>query len=64
MKRMSNPVLPRPQEEPVINWKPCCICHKLITRGYYGAWAEGGTCSKTCELAKERENEVLHDMQL
>lgn len=32
----------------------CCICQKPVM-GWYGAWAEGGTCSKKCEQVREAQ---------
>lgn len=32
----------------------CCICQKKVF-GWYGAWAEGGTCSKSCEKIREAQ---------
>jgi len=31
---------------------PCLNCGKAITDGYYGAFGEGGVCSKTCNTAQ------------
>jgi len=31
---------------------PCLNCGKAITDGYYGAFGEGGVCSKTCCTAQ------------
>lgn len=55
-----NPVIPdytpkgkKTPEEVTLTFKPCCICGKTVKGGYYGSWADGGTCSKTCETEKE-----------
>lgn len=60
MKRLSNPVLPSPQKkDDAIKLDPCCECGKPITDGYYGRYAEGGVCSKACDILhmKERKHE-------
>lgn len=60
MRKTFNPVLkekidytPRQErkkvEEPTVALKPCCVCNKTITQGYYGRHGNGGTCSKKCE---------------
>ena len=36
-------------DEPTVALKPCCVCNKTITQGYYGRHGNGGTCSKKCE---------------
>lgn len=41
------------KEEQQCVFKPCCVCNKPILEGYYGAWGDGGTCSKKCELVQE-----------
>jgi hypothetical protein len=59
MERLKNPALPdyRPKKErealPQMTFSPCCVCGKQITEGFYGRWANGGTCSKTCETVQE-----------
>lgn len=55
MKKLFNPVIPNytprnTKEEEALTFKPCCVCQKQIITGYYGRHAEGGTCSKKCEL--------------
>lgn len=35
-------------EEVVLNFKPCCVCGKIITEGYYARVGDGGTCNKSC----------------
>lgn len=42
----------KPPEEP-LDLKPCLVCRKAISDGYYGAWQKGGTCCKTCEAIQE-----------
>lgn len=38
------------QLEPTVVLKPCHVCNKTITTGYYGTHQNGGTCSKKCEV--------------
>lgn len=67
MKRPPNPVLKAPidytprgqkkEEEITLTFKPCCICNKAITDGYYGRWGDSGTCSKKCEQQQEKKRE-------
>ena len=58
MKRLSNPVIPdytpkseRKVKDESLPLKPCIICTK-ISEGY-GAWKDGHTCSRKCELLQE-----------
>jgi len=44
-------------EEVKLDFKPCCVCNVVITAGYYGRWADGGTCSAKCDSLRQ-------DMQL
>ena len=30
----------------------CCVCQKPVT-GFYGRWADSGTCSRPCEIVQE-----------
>jgi hypothetical protein len=59
MKKPLNPVIPdytpknkKKEEETKIDLKPCLICNKSISDGYYGSWGDGGVCSKTCNTAQ------------
>lgn len=47
-KTLHNPVIP----EGLIPKRHCMFCQKAC-EGWYGAYAEGGTCSKKCELIQE-----------
>jgi len=40
------------EQEVSVNLSPCLNCGKAITDGYYGAFGEGGVCSKTCNTAQ------------
>jgi recombinational DNA repair protein (RecF pathway) len=46
MKEPLNPVLPPKKEEEKLK---CCECGKPIDF-YYGRYAEGGVCSRTCDI--------------
>ena len=39
------------EKEPTITLGNCCVCNKVVTQGFYGRYANGGTCSKKCEIA-------------
>lgn len=59
-----NPIIPdytphgqKKVEEETLTLKPCCICSKVITTGYFGRWGDGGTCTAKCEGIRQ-------DMQL
>lgn len=62
-KRPFNPVIPNytPRSErnkevvEHFEYKPCIICGKKITEGYYGSWNDGGTCSRKCEMEQEKK---------
>ena len=41
------------KEEVILTFKPCCVCGKAITTGYYARWGNGGTCTAKCESIQE-----------
>jgi len=47
------PVGKHTETEVKLVFKPCLVCGKQITEGYYGSWTEGGTCSRNCERIQE-----------
>lgn len=45
------PVSQRKTEDEVnLDLKPCLICGKKITDGYWGRYEDGGVCSKACDI--------------
>ncbi|MBP6949126.1 MAG: hypothetical protein KBC41_04025 [Candidatus Pacebacteria bacterium] len=46
-------------DEVILKFSPCVVCGNTVSKGYYGHWGNGGTCSKTCEIKKERETKYL-----
>ena len=48
-------------EEVVLDFKPCCVCQKQITEGYYARVGDSGTCNKTCWKAYQANKPSLID---
>lgn len=61
MSKLRNPVIPdytpkkKEQPEVKLDLKPCLVCKKTITDGYYGAWGDGGVCSKACNNVQSQK---------
>lgn len=52
-------------KEPTLVFKPCLVCQKAITDGYWGRWGDGGVCSKKCNEVMEikpKENGIDHKL--
>ena len=49
-------------EEPTVDLKPCCVCSKVITGGYYGRWSDGGSCNRDCDSVMQDSQLLLKDI--
>lgn len=61
MSKLRNPVIPdytpkkKEQVEIKLDLRPCLMCNKQITDGYYARYGESGTCSKKCMIEQDKK---------
>lgn len=57
----SKNVVPPPKKEEGIKFAPCIECKKPIVDGYFGSYADGGVCSKVCDVLhmQKRSDEMF-----